>query len=59
MKFQLNAPGANELLDLLQKASQKVPDGDLTLIEELDLAECLTKARLIVSNRILRAKRGK
>jgi hypothetical protein len=59
MRDPLNAPGANELLDLLQKASQKVPDGDFTRIEELDIAECLTKARLLVSNRILRAKRGK
>lgn len=59
MTTKLNAPEAGELLDLLQKASQKVPDGGFTPIEELDIAEYLTKCRLIISNRILRAKVGK
>lgn len=59
MKYKLNAPEAGELLDLLQKASHKVPDGGFTAIEELDIAEYLTKCRLIVSNRILRFKVGK
>lgn len=59
MHHKLNAPEANELLDLLQKASQKVPDGGFTAVEELDIADHLTRCRLIVSNRIIRAKVGK
>lgn len=49
----------SELLNLVIHASHKVPDGGFTPVEELDLAEVLTKARFIISNRIIRLKVGR
>lgn len=49
----------SELLQLIVNASHKIPDGGFTPVEELDLAEVLTKARFIISNRIIRLKVGR
>ena len=53
MANQLNAYRAKELVELLVSASQIVPQLGLHPVEELDLDEYLTKARLLITGKLI------